>query len=73
MLGAEAQAEVEAAKTEQAPEPEVPVSPVTNPAVTALVENFSGLLLPQPAPFSSHIDLDHLDDPFESTPFRMNS
>ncbi len=73
LLGAEAQAEVEAAKSDPAPDPDVPVSPATNSPVTALVEDFTGLLMPQPAPVTSHIDLDHLDDPFESTPFRMSS
>lgn len=72
LLGAEAQAEVDAARQrpERLREPEVPVSPASNPPVTALVEDFAGLL-PKPAPMGSRFDRGDHDDPFQSTPFRI--
>jgi hypothetical protein len=73
LLGHEAQAEVEAANhdPERAADPDVPVSPQTNPAITAMVDEFAPLFLPQPAGSGRKFAIHDSDDAFNSTPFRL--
>jgi hypothetical protein len=75
LLGEEAQAAVESARLhpERVSEPEIPVSPITNPPVTSMVNDFSGLALPQPQLVSGLIESARRlrDEAMNSTPFRI--